>query len=49
MSILYTIFLLLLLLVVVLLYVRGLDYMDSNHKDYTGYDLFDEENNSLNE
>jgi hypothetical protein len=25
------------------LWVRGIDYMDKNHPDYKGYDLFDEE------
>jgi hypothetical protein len=26
-------------------YVRGIDYMATNHPDYTGDDLFDEEDN----
>jgi hypothetical protein len=26
-------------------YVRGIDYMTTNHPDYTGDDLFDEEDN----
>ena len=25
------------------LWVRGIDYMDKNHPDYKGHDLFDEE------
>ena len=25
------------------LWVRGINYMDKNHPDYKGYDLFDEE------
>jgi hypothetical protein len=24
-------------------WVKGIDYMDKNHPDYKGYDLFDEE------
>jgi hypothetical protein len=24
-------------------WVRGIDYMDKNHPDYKGYDLFDED------
>ncbi len=24
------------------LWIRGIDYMDKNHPDYKGYDLFDE-------
>ena len=29
--------------VVSLLWVRGIDYMQKNHPDYKGLDLFDEE------
>jgi len=25
------------------LWIRGINYMDKNHPDYKGYDLFDEE------
>lgn len=47
MNFLYLSFLLVLLFFVILMYVKGLDYMDNNHKDYKGYDLFDEENDNL--
>lgn len=33
----------LLVLVIVILWVRGIDHMYKYHRDYNGYDLFDEE------
>ena len=30
-------------IVISLMWVKGIDYMQKNHPDYKGYDLFDEE------
>ena len=36
-------FVLLTPIVISLMWVKGIDYMQKNHPDYKGYDLFDEE------
>jgi len=44
-------FLLILPIIISVMWVRGIDYMEKNHPDYKGYDLFDEteEDEPLNE
>ena len=36
-------FVLLIPIVISIMWVRGIDYMQKNHPDYKGHDLFDEE------
>ena len=36
-------FVLLTPIIISLMWVKGIDYMQKNHPDYKGYDLFDEE------
>lgn len=40
---LYIVLIIFTLIIVVWRWVEGIDYMKTNHPDYKGYDLFDEE------
>jgi hypothetical protein len=42
-------FVLLTPIVISILWVRGIDYMHKNHPDYKGHDLFDEDEDEIDD